>query len=205
MGPSELRIGAIVLAAGQSQRMGANKLTRSIAGKAVIHHVLEAISAAIKEPVIVVTGHESKLIEEAVAERNVRCVFAANHAEGMSQSIKAGVLEIPATWDAVLICLGDMPFLSVRLLKRILQEAAPDRIIIPCFKGRRGNPVLWGRKYFPRLTQLTGDHGGRNLFADLSEPIVDIEWDVADVFLDIDTPEAFAKMKHIMDGGQADG
>jgi molybdenum cofactor cytidylyltransferase len=204
MGPSELRIGAIVLAAGQSRRLGSNKLVRPIAGKAVIHHVLEAIDAAIKEPAIVVTGHESELIEAAVAENNARCVFAANHAEGMSQSLKAGVLQIPVTWDAALICLGDMPLLSCGLIERILREAGTDRIVIPCFEGQRGNPVLWGRTFFTRLTQLCGDSGGKVLLSEFDDRTVDVDWHVADPFLDVDTPEAFASVRRIMEGGQGD-
>ena len=102
-------IGAIVLAAGRSTRMGgANKLLADLDGRPVIAHTVDAVLAAGLPPVVV-TGHMADAVRAALAGRAVRFVAAADYADGLSRSLAAGLAAAPAEWRAALIVLGDMP------------------------------------------------------------------------------------------------
>ena len=99
------------------------------------------------QPVIVVTGHQDREIRNALAGKSVRFVHAADYAEGMAASLRAGIAALSAEISAVLICLGDMPLIEPALLNRIVAAYDPvegREIILPSFQGQRGNPVLWG-------------------------------------------------------------
>lgn len=183
-----MTVGAIVLAAGLSRRMGSNKLLALLDGKPLVAHVVDAALAA-DLPVLVVLGHDPDAIRAALGDRVVDYVLAPDHAQGMGRSIAAGISAID--WNAAIICLGDMPRISPELLRLLAAEAAPDAILIPSFAGRRGNPVLWGKDHFADLARLQGDRGGRALF---DRPLRELPWHDASIFADIDTPEMLATL-----------
>ena len=135
------RCGAIILAAGQSRRMGANKLVADLDGKPIIAHVADAIDAAGLPPPIVVLGHDADPVRQALRDRSAAFVLAEDHAEGMARSLAAGIAAVPSAWDAAIICLGDMPLIPPLLLRRMADKASLTSIIIPTFEGRRGNPA----------------------------------------------------------------
>jgi molybdenum cofactor cytidylyltransferase len=188
------RIAAIILAAGRSTRMGGpNKLLAELSGKPLVRIVAEQALASKAQDVIVVTGHQAELVEDALKGLKVRFVRNPDFAIGLAGSVKAGVAAVAEVADGVVICLGDMPMISAQLIDHLIEAFAPDRgnlIAVPVSDGRRGNPVLWSRRFFNELMTLDGDIGARHLIAKHGEVLAEVPVDGFGAFLDIDTPQA---------------
>jgi molybdenum cofactor cytidylyltransferase len=187
-------VSAVVLAAGRSTRMGGpNKLLAELDGQKLVRIVTEHALASKARDVIVVTGHQAELIEKALAGLKVTFVRNPDFAKGLASSVKAGVLAVPRQADGAVICLGDMPMISSDLIDRLIDAFAPDRgnlIAVPVSDGRRGNPVLWSRRFFNELMVLDGDVGARHLIAKHNEVVAEVPVEGDGAFLDIDTPQA---------------
>jgi molybdenum cofactor cytidylyltransferase len=193
-GENNRNVVAIVLAAGRSTRMGgSNKLLAEIDGKKLARIPAEQALASKASEVIVVTGHQAELVEQALQGLNVRFVRNPDFAGGLASSVKAGIAAVPDKADGAVICLGDMPLISSEMIDRLIVSFAPDRgnlIAVPVSEGRRGNPVLWSRRFFSELMTLEGDVGARHLIAKHAEAVVEVPVDGESAFLDIDTPQA---------------
>lgn len=189
-------IAAVILAAGRSTRMGGpNKLLAELNGKTLVRIVAEQALASKASPVIVVTGHQGTEVEAALGGLDVKFVKNPDFAEGLATSVKAGINAVPESADGVVVCLGDMPLIDAKLIDRLVEVFAPDRgslIVVPVAGGRRGNPVLWSRRFFPELMALDGDIGARRLIAQHAEALAEVEVEGKSAFLDIDTPEMLA-------------
>jgi molybdenum cofactor cytidylyltransferase len=187
-------VAAIVLAAGRSTRMGGpNKLLAELNGKKLVRIATEQALASKASEVIVVTGHQAELVEQALAGLKVKFVRNPDFAGGLASSVKAGIAAVSRDADGAVICLGDMPLIDARLVDRLVEAFDPDRgnlIVVPVAEGRRGNPVLWSRRFFSELLTLDGDIGARHLIAKHSEAVAEVPVDGEGAFLDIDTPQA---------------
>jgi len=191
---SNRNVAAIILAAGRSTRMGGpNKLLAELGGKALVRIVAEQALASKAQGVIVVTGHQAEQVEQALHGLKVKFVRNPDFAEGLASSVKAGVAAVADEADGAVICLGDMPLISAHLIDRLIDTFAPDRgnlIVVPVSDSRRGNPVLWSRRFFNELMTLDGDIGARHLIARHSEAVAEVPVEGFGAFLDIDTPQA---------------
>ncbi len=187
-------VAAIVLAAGRSTRMGGpNKLLAELSGKKLVRIATEQALASRASEVIVVTGHQAELVEQALEGLKVTFVRNPDFAGGLANSVTSGIAAVPATADGAVICLGDMPLIDARLIDRLIEAFDPDRgnlITVPVADGRRGNPVLWSRRFFGELLTLEGDTGARHLIARHAEAVAEVPVEGASAFLDIDTPQA---------------
>ena len=157
-------IAAVVLAAGRSRRMAPHNklLIADKTGKPMIARVVDNVLSSNARPVLVVLGHMAEQVEHALGGRPVRYVHAADYAEGLSASLKAGIAAVPAECSAALVCLGDMPLVTGRMIDRLLSAYDPDEgrlIVLPAFHGKQGNPMLWDRRFFPEILQISGDFG----------------------------------------------
>ncbi len=192
------RIAAVVLAAGQSRRMGeTNKLLVEIDGKAMVAWVVDAVLASTADPVIVVLGHEADRVRNALSGRDLVFVFNPAHEEGLSTSLRRGIAAVPDHADGALICLGDMPRLSTATAERLIAAFDPDddrHICVPTFAGKRGNPVLIGRRFFAEIHELTGDVGARQIVAAYPDLTATVAMDDDAVLDDVDTPDALARL-----------
>jgi molybdenum cofactor cytidylyltransferase len=186
-------VAAIVLAAGRSTRMGGpNKLLAELNGKALVRIVAEQALASKASSVIVVTGHQSAEVQAALRGLDVKFVHNPRFAEGLATSVKTGIGAVPDSASGAVVCLGDMPLIDAMLIDRLIQAFAPERgslIAVPIAGGRRGNPVLWSRRFFPELMALEGDVGARHLIAQNMEAVTEVEVEGHSAFLDIDTPD----------------
>jgi molybdenum cofactor cytidylyltransferase len=187
-------VAAIILAAGRSTRMGGpNKLLAELDGKKLVRIATEQALASKASEVIVVTGHQAELVEQALEGLKVKFVRNPDFAGGLAGSVKAGIAAVPANADGAVICLGDMPLIDAHLIDRLIEAFAPDRgnlIVVPVAEGRRGNPVLWSRRFFAELMTLEGDIGARHLIAKHGEAVAEVAVEGESAFLDIDTPQA---------------
>ncbi len=200
--PEGRKIAGLVLAAGRSTRMGGpNKLLEEINGKALVRHVAEHVLASRAKPVIVVTGHQKERVERALAGLPVTFVHNPDFADGLSTSLKAGIAAAPADADGAIVCLGDMPQVSAALIDRLIAAFDPARgalVVIPTISGKRGNPVLWSRRFFPDLAKVEGDVGARHLIGGYAEAVAEVPLDDAAAFTDVDTPEALSAVRAAM-------
>lgn len=194
------RVETVILAAGRASRMGMNKLLADLDGQPVIGHVIDAVEEAGLSPPIVTIGHHGQLVRDALKGRRARFVEAPDHDQGLSQSLRSAIEALPEQTLAAIICLGDMPFIPARLLRRMAGEAAIDSILVPRFDGCPGNPVLWGNAWFPRLKTLSGDTGAKSLLGELAEFVQFVDEDDEGVRIDIDTPDALAAARERVKG-----
>jgi molybdenum cofactor cytidylyltransferase len=187
-------VAAIILAAGRSTRMGGpNKLLAELGGKKLVRIAAEQALASKASEVIVVTGHQADLVEQALAGLKVKFARNPGFAGGLASSVKAGISAVSANADGALVCLGDMPMIDAHLIDRLIETFAPDRgnlIVVPVADGRRGNPVLWSRRFFAELMTLDGDIGARHLIGKHGAAVAEVPVEGDGAFLDIDTPQA---------------
>jgi molybdenum cofactor cytidylyltransferase len=192
-------IAALVLAAGRSSRMGGpNKLLAEIGGRPLLRMVVEAALGSQARPILVVTGYQRERVETALAGLPVTLVHNPNYAEGLGSSLKAGIAALPAEADGVVVCLGDMPQVDAGLIDRLIGAIDPDKgalVAVPTIDGKRGNPVVWSRRFFPDLMAVEGDVGARYLIGRYGEAVVEVPVSGAAALTDIDTPQALAAIK----------
>ena len=192
-------IAAVVLGAGRSRRMAPqNKLlVPDKAGKAMIARVIDNILSSNARPILVVTGHQAEQIEHAIGGRPVRFVHAPDYAEGLSASLKSGIAAVPPECAAALVCLGDMPLVTGRMIDRLLSMYDPDEgrlIVLPTFHGKQGNPMLWDRRFFPEILQVEGDSGARFLVGKHTAAVAEVEMADDAVLRDFDTTDSLATL-----------
>jgi molybdenum cofactor cytidylyltransferase len=192
------QIAAVVLAAGKSTRMGSNKLLKPFKGKPMIRQTVETVLQSRASPVVVVTGHDSSRIREALAGLNVSFVDNPHYHEGLSTSLAAGVAGLPPRVDGALMVLGDMPLVPVTTLNKLVAAFDPEEgrsICLPVYQGERGNPILWGRQHFPEFQGLKGDRGAKVLLVVNSDHVTEVPVGNEGVLTDFDTPDSLARLK----------
>jgi molybdenum cofactor cytidylyltransferase len=187
------RIGAVVLAAGRGSRMGGPvKQLATIAGVPLVRRAAAAAVASRAAPVVVVTGHAADDVGCALAGLDVAIVHNPDFAEGLSTSLRTGLAALPEDVDAAVVVLADMPGIDAGAIDRLIaayDPAAGALVVVATANGKRGNPVLWSRRFFPELSAVSGDTGGRQIIAQVPEAVVEIELGAA-AAIDVDTPEA---------------
>ena len=197
-------IGGILLAAGQSRRMGsANKMLVDVDGVPMVVHAARAMLNSNVSPVIVVLGHESEQVENALKEMDLRFVRNPDYTDGLSTSLRAGLSALPAICDGAVVALGDMPSVRAGDLNILIDEFDPgagQSIIVPTHAGKRGNPVLWARRYFEEISSVSGDVGARHLIGANADQVHEVSTVNPGVLIDLDTPEAVASHNENSDG-----
>ena len=196
--PRAPRIAAIVLAAGRSSRMGGtNKLLADVHGTPLVARTVDAALASSARPVVVVTGHQGDAVRAALAGRPVTFADNPDFADGLSTSLRAGLAALPAEVDGALVCLGDMPTVEPSVLDRLIAAYNPTEgraICVPVAQGRRGNPVLWDRRFFADMARVSGDTGARHLIGQNIEQVCEVPVDQDGVLDDVDTPDGLARL-----------
>ena len=193
------KIATIVLAAGRSSRMAPRHklLVPTRDGRAIVARVVDNLLSAPGRPVIVVTGHCAPEVEAALAGRPVTFVHAPDWSDGLAASLRAGIAAVPPDCAAAIICLGDMPLITARVLERLVAAYDPDEgrhIVAPTHAGQLGNPVLWSRRFFPEIMSLTGDRGARPLLDRHAEHLATVPMDDDATLRDVDTAEQLATL-----------
>ena len=196
--PPGPRIAALLLAAGQSRRMGSNKLVEQIDGLPMVARTAQRLLASRARPIVAVTGNQAEAVDAALGKLPVERVHNPAFAEGLSTSLKRGLAALPDEVDGVVVCLGDMPLIAGRDIDRLIAAFNPlegRAIVVPTRRGKRGNPVLWAKRFFPEMTELAGDVGAKHLIGEHADLVAEIEMDSDSVLVDIDTPEALAELR----------
>jgi len=192
-------LAAVILAAGRSRRMAPHNklLVTDRTGKTMIARVVDNVLSSKARPILVVTGHMGAEIEQALGGRPVRYIHAADYAEGLSASLKSGIAAVSPEAAAALVCLGDMPLVTGRMIDRLLEAYDADEgrlIVLPTFRGKQGNPMLWDRRFFAEILAITGDSGARSLLSRHLENVAEVEMGDDAVLRDFDTTDALATL-----------
>jgi len=183
------KVAGIILAAGESRRLGHPKQLLPLGQKTMLEHIVEVALSSPFQEVIVVLGHRAEEIQPLL--RRVKVVVNEEWPQGLSSSLRAGLQSLPPGFEACLFLLADQPKVTPQLVESIItrhrRTLAP--IVAPRFRGRRGNPVLFARPLFSELLSLEGEEGGRSLIEKHSHLVEWVEVDSEEYFLDIDTQE----------------
>lgn len=194
----EARIAALVLAAGQGRRMGRNKMAAEVAGKPMLRHVLEAAAKSRATGLWVVTGHERDAVERIAEGIDATLLHNPDFAAGLSSSLHRGLAALPDDLDGVVVLLGDMPKVTAETIDRLIAAFDPlegRSLCVPTFEGKRGNPLLFARRFFAEVQAIQGDLGARQLLGDYPDEVAEVAMADSGVLLDLDTPEAIAALE----------
>ena len=183
-----MKIGLILLASGLARRFGRNKLLANLGGRTVLEHTMDAYPPHLFAHTVVVSGHSEVL---AIAEAHGYGTAYNDRAhEGISASIHIGMTQMEGM-DGVLFGVCDQPWLRVESVEKVLVTfvAHGDRIVGLSWRGNRGNPCLFPKKFFPELSLLRGDVGGGALIRSNMEAFHPVEVGSAEELRDVDHPK----------------
>ena len=183
----------IILAAGMSTRFGRPKQLLKLKGKYLLEWVLDASLESKLESLILVLGHEYQKIHRALGKKaqlpSLEVVINQRYQEGLSQSLRAGLLRIKPKFTSVMFLLGDQPLVSSKTIDYLLEQfwRSEKDICAPVYQGKKGNPTLFSRLLFDRLLEIQGDIGARNVIQAYPERVLYVELKDPLLFSDIDT------------------
>lgn len=186
-------VSAIILAAGESKRMGMSKQLMPLGRDTLLGQTIDNFLSSKVSEIIVVVGHRAQEVIDAIGSRPVKVAINPSYQEGMSTSISTGLNLISDKVQGIMIALADQPFIGKQTIDRLIEAFSNSNkgIVIPVHKDRRGNPVIFNIQYKQELLALKGDVGGREIIAKHPEDIIEIIFDSDDIVNDIDTEDNY--------------
>ena len=209
---TSLSTAAIILAAGSSSRMGGgrHKLLLPLDDRPVLAHVIDATLASQARPIIVVLGHQSDQVRSQIKHytihHDITLIENMNYLQGMSTSLRLGVQTLLSYGykksstsyqvDSALIMLGDQPMVTPQVIDTLIgaYRTTGRSIVAPFYNGKRGSPVLFDKRLFPELIEVTGDEGGRTVLEHHRQEVELVEMSDAMANYDVDTWEAYQQV-----------
>lgn len=189
-------VGAVVLAAGLSSRMGQSKVLLPWGdNKTIIEHIIEQLIVARVDHIVVVTGHMAQEVKDIVKPLGVKVVFNRAYKTGeMLSSLKAGLKAMPDHIAAAMVVLGDQPRIQPKVIYQVLSAYAEGtyEIVAPSYRMKRGHPILIGRRYWSEILNLPRNGAPRDVINAHSDQIHYIKVSTDSVLKDVDTPEDYA-------------
>jgi molybdenum cofactor cytidylyltransferase len=194
-------IGAVVLAAGMSRRMGQPKVLLPWGGhRTIIEHIIEQLALARVPQITVVTGHRAGEVRQVVGRGGADVVHNESYTTGeMLSSLKAGLRAMPAHISAVLVVLGDQPRIQPKIITQVMMayaEGAGD-IIAPSYHMRRGHPILIDKRYWSEILDLPETGSPRDVIDRHKDRIAYVNVDTDSVLCDVDTPEDYRQERKL--------
>lgn len=186
-------ISAILLAAGQSKRMGKSKLLMPFGQSTMIEQTVDNLLGSAANEVVVVLGDRAGAVKRLIAERPVKLAINPDYEQGMSTSIVAGLKLVDRRTGAVMIALGDQPLIDSQTINRLIAGfLSHDKgIAIPTYRGERGHPVIFDVKYWRQMLTLDGDVGARQIVQKNPDDIIEVAVDCEGIQIDIDTADCY--------------
>ena len=193
-------ISAVILAAGESKRMGKqNKLLLRLGGETLLVKLVKAVCASDVSQVLVVIGHEAEQIKLELNDFPLRFVHNSNFSNGMTTSIKSGINEVSQNSEGFLIFLADMPYINTSEINKLIHAFVQNRIkekkliVVPVFQGQRGNPGLFSSEFRNDILDHNKDFGCKGVVKNNSESVLEIKMVNDNILIDVDTLEDFKR------------
>jgi len=200
------RVSGILLAAGESRRMGAtNKLTLPVDGRPLLRHAVETLLASRLRELVVVLGHEADRAKKLLKDVNATLVDNEHYREGQMSSVHCGLAALADPCDGVMICLSDQPLLTSGDIDFLIDAfASRERgsILVPTYRGRRGNPIVLANEQRAAILGGGRNLGCKRLIERNPDLVTTVEIDSEHVVFDLDTPEDYAELQRRL-GGQS--
>jgi molybdenum cofactor cytidylyltransferase len=195
------QIAAIILAAGKSARMGQAKQLLRLGDTTVLGQTLANVRRAALDEIILVLGASAEAIRRQLLAEDLKVVVNAHYEQGMAASLRAGLEAVSPQTTAVLSVLADQPLIRPATLTQLADHyrRTNPQILIPTYRGTRGNPVLLDRSLFAEAMALEGDVGCRALFAQHPETIEKLEVEDEGILLDIDNQDDYQRLTSALD------
>ena len=186
-------ISSILLAAGQSKRMGGeNKLTKKINGIPLINYSVKNILNSSINDLIIVLGYQKEIVKKFIEkDKKIKFVFNKDFESGIASSIKVGMSHLPKNADAFFICLGDMPMVNKNIYNQIINSKNDKEIIVPTFKGQKGNPVLFSKLMKEKIMSIEGDLGAKKIIEINKSKVLNLEINDKTITKDFNTLNNF--------------
>jgi molybdenum cofactor cytidylyltransferase len=182
-------VSTILLAAGESHRMGRPKLLLAFGGSTILGKTIDNLLSSRVEEVILVLGAEADAMKQVIADRPVKVVVNPDYHEGMSTSLRAGLKQADSKAQRVMVALADQPLIEKDTYNRLIEESlcCHKGIIVPAYQKKRGNPAIFSIKYKRELLGLEGDVGGREILRRHPDDTLEVAVDSQSVTIGIDT------------------
>lgn len=186
---------AIVLAAGESRRMGCQKLLLPFGKTTVIGHVVDELLRSALDAVYVVVGHERNRISDQLSRRSMTIVTNPNYKLGMLSSVRCGLQALPQQCEKVLVALGDQPAITSELVNQMIQSSSATNkgILVPLYRGKRGHPILFSIRYRDEIMTSFDNVGLRGLLQAHPDDIFQLSVSTPAILSDIDCPEDYRR------------
>jgi len=188
-------IHAILLAAGESRRMGRPKALLPYQQETFLGHIISVLKTSTVDEITLVLGAHAEFIQSSIDLQGVSIVINQHYTQGQLSSLISALKNLPEETEAMLLCLVDNPFLTQETVNRIIAKFRETHslIIVPVFDGKRGHPSLFSKEVFPDLIQAPPNQGARSVLATHKNDV--LEFPVADpgILIHIDTPEDYQR------------
>lgn len=192
-------VGAVILAAGLSTRMGGSKLTLMLDGIPIVEHVIKNVEVSEIEDIVLVYSKYTEDVKHIADKHGIHAVENKRAEEGMSTSVKEGLSSMLGK-QGVMFLLGDQPFIETRDINKLVSQfkVNRDKIIVPVSYNGRGNPVIFPEKFYAEIMGIEGDKGARLLLDKYASEVVFVEVEASRIHFDIDTIDDFDEAKSII-------
>jgi len=186
-------INAIVLAAGESKRMGKSKPLLKIKDKTFLEQIISALKASDVDRITIVLGAGAEMIKNSIDLSGINTVINKDYQKGQLSSLIAAIKDAPQETDAILVCLVDNPFITKEVINKIIAKfkETNNPIIVPVFNRKRGHPTLFSRSMFSELVNAPKEQGARYVLRSNAEKVLELETSESTILTGIDTPEDY--------------
>ncbi len=186
-------ISAIVLAAGESRRMGKPKPLLRFNDKTFLEQIISRLKVCDVDRITVVLGAGAEMIKNSIDLSGTNIVINKDYQKGQLSSLIAAIEETPQETDAILVCLVDNPFINKEVINKIIAKfrQTNNPIIVPVFNGKRGHPTLFSRTLFSELVNAPKEQGARYVLHSNAEKVLELETSESTILSGIDTPEDY--------------
>ncbi|MBA7641427.1 Molybdenum cofactor cytidylyltransferase [subsurface metagenome] len=186
-------INAIILAAGQSKRMGKLKPLLRFNDKTFLDRIISVLKLSDADRITVVLGAEAETITKSVDLSGTNVVINKDYQKGQLSSLIAAIEQRQQETDAVLVCLADAPFITEEVVNRIISKfkETNNPIVVPVFNKKRGHPVLFSSSLFNELLNAPQEQGARYVLHSNEEKVLEVETSERGILIGIDTPDDY--------------
>ncbi len=198
---NNIKIYAVILAAGESSRMRSPKALLKITDQIFLEYVVSKIYKAGIENILIILGHEpesvlqSKEVESSKVLRNVKFIINENYERGQLSSIQTGIRELPEDAEAMLLFTVDRPLASADLINSLIKKFGETQapVVVPIFGAQRGHPIIFSSSVFQEILRAPEDVGARAVVWAHHNEVVEVSTNEEEILINIDTPESYEK------------